>query len=119
MKSWVLSILLLSISVFRCCLFPRRIPDEEIILVTSHLDSLQVSMEYRRGYYQGMQEAFRELERGEFVLYGYGLKILSPDPETGLPIKGIAGCVVTDFIRGRADGHNYIIKKHLEQRESR
>jgi hypothetical protein len=87
---------------------------DEIYRVTSHLDST-FSIEYREAYYQGMQEAYNEIKNNKLTRYVYGKGNWTDiDPETGVVIKVIAGCVVSDSIVGRADGHNYIILKYLK-----
>lgn len=88
--------------------------DKEIYHATSHLES-DVSIVYRNSYFQGMQEAYDEIKNNKITRYVYGKANWGDiDKETGIPIKVIAGCIVSDSIIGRADGHNYIIRKYLK-----
>jgi len=88
--------------------------DTEVEQATSHLDAV-LGNEYRQAYYQGMQEAYNEIKNNKLTRYVYGKGNWGDvDQETGVVIKVIAGCVVSDSIVGRADGHNYIISKYLK-----
>lgn len=87
--------------------------DDEIQRATSHVDAVS-SYEYRRNYYQGMQEAYNEIKNDKLTRYVYGKGNWGDkDKTTGVTIKVIAGCIVSDSIIGLADGHNYIIMKYL------
>ena len=88
--------------------------DKEIYQVTSHLES-DVSIVYRKAYFQGMQEAYDEIKNNNITRYVYGKGNWGEvDKETGIPIKVIAGCIVSDSVFGRTEGHNYIILKYLK-----
>ncbi len=90
------------------------IKDDEVVRATSHIDATS-SYEYRRNYYQGMQEAYNEIKNKRLTRYVYGKGNWGDkDKETGVTIKVIAGCIVSDSITGLADGHNYIILKYLK-----
>lgn len=90
------------------------IKDDEVLRATSHLDSTFNTI-YRKSYYQGMQEAYTEIKNNKITRYVYGKGNWGDiDKETGVLIKIIAGCIVSDSIIGRADGHNYIILKYLK-----
>lgn len=82
------------------------------------------SAEYKEGFEIGVKEAQQEIESGEMTIYMRGL-IIPPkkgeesvdrniNTRTGLPFKIIAGCVVTDSIRGRMSGHNSTIREHVK-----
>jgi hypothetical protein len=76
------------------------------------------SPEYRKAYAAGIEEANAEIEADSMTIYTYGFGSIMPDRKdidqnTGLPCKHIAGCLVTDEILGRADGHNKRIMEHL------
>ncbi len=89
------------------------ISDEEM-RATSHLEP-DISIVYRKAYYRGMQEAYTEIKSNKITRYVLGEGDWGDiDKETGVPIKVIAGCIVSDSIIGRADGHNYIIRKYLK-----
>lgn len=89
------------------------IKDDEVQRATNHLDSTY-SIEYRKAYYQGMQQAYTEIRNKKITRYVYGKGNWGDiDKETGVVIKVIAGCIVSDSIVGLADGHNYIILKYL------
>jgi hypothetical protein len=63
---------------------------------------------YAAGYAKGRYEANRDWSVGHPTLYVYGLGrgFWNIDPSTGIPFEPIAGCVVDDWIIGRARGHN-------------
>ena len=84
---------------------------------------LAPSREYQQGYRAGRTEAEAEWAAGTPSYYitgdgSYGL-IGELDPETGLPCKPIAGCIVDDHIWGREEGHNRRIRELLATRASR
>lgn len=97
-----------------CIKFTKYQPtDKEIMKLTSNLDSAY-SMRYRRAYYQGIQNAQKEIKQSKMTIYTAGF--ISPhsnnfDEETGLPMKIIAGCIISDSIDGLIQGHNDIIRK--------
>jgi hypothetical protein len=69
------------------------------------------------GYELGVAEAEFELNGGNSTIYVYGLRPESEneDPETGLPVQGIAGCLVDQRIVGRAAGHNERIVEYIKK----
>ncbi len=76
--------------------------------------------EYRKGYAQGVAEATSEISSNTLTIYMYGTHpVPTPtdlnDDQTGLPIKFIAGCIVSDNDMGRAEGHNMTIREHLSK----
>ncbi len=88
--------------------------EQEIMNATRHLDG-SYNFEYRQGYFQGMQEAYTEIRNNKITKYIYGkVNLEDIDKDTVLPLKVIAGCIVSDLIVGRADGHYYIIHKFLK-----
>ena len=74
--------------------------------------------EFLKAYAQGVKEADTELREGEVTVYAYGLPVMSEnlDKGTGLPYRGIAGCVVTDEDIGLAAGHNDRVRQHISAR---
>jgi hypothetical protein len=77
-------------------------------------------MRFRRAYYQGLQKAKQEIKELKMTIYIAGL--IPPqsdniDKETGLPMKMIAGCLITDSIDGLMLGHNNAITKYLNSDE--
>jgi hypothetical protein len=73
--------------------------------------------EYEAAYKLGRMEADQELKVGRATIYTYGLRNLFEylDRKTGLPEKGIAGCVVDDTIMGRGAGHNARIAEYIKE----
>ena len=53
------------------------------------------------------------------TIYTYGL-FMPPidgsnlDDATGLPFRFIAGCIISDEIVGKADGHNKTIEQYID-----
>jgi len=74
--------------------------------------------EYRQGHAQGVAEARAEVAKNSLTIYTYG-EPPYPVPKdlkdvgTGLPLRWIAACVVSPFDIGRRDGHNTIVREHL------
>jgi hypothetical protein len=69
------------------------------------------SLEYQEGYAAGVKEAKQEMANKTMTLYRYGTHPVPvpknlKDAETGLPVKFIAGCLVTNKDTGRLKGHN-------------
>ncbi len=75
------------------------------------------SPEYRRGYEAGAAQAEQEFANDAATIYVYGLLSSGEklDRETGLLETEIAGCIVSDFILGRTDGHNERILELIHQ----
>ena len=71
------------------------------------------------GYLEGRFEARQEIRRDNMTIYVYGdmsrAMLLAPDKDTGLPKKGIAGCLLDRRLIGRAKGHNTLIRKHIAE----
>ena len=63
------------------------------------------------------EEALEQIRRGHLTLYTFGLRHFdqSYDPDTGLPLEGIAGCIVSDSDLRRAQEHNDYIKNWINQ----
>jgi hypothetical protein len=78
----------------------------------------KMKTDYLAGYKQGQQEAERELKEGRPTIYTYGLPLgfENRDPETGLPYRGIAGCMVNHHVVGRGAGHDDRIMTSIEKR---
>jgi len=86
---------------------------------TSQFDSTY-SIRYRRAYYQGMQDAKKEIKESKLTVYIAGL--IPPqsnmiDKETGLPMRMVGGCLINDSLDGLIQGHNEIIKEFIENRK--
>ena len=78
------------------------------------------SAEFRKSYEQGVAEAQAEISSNALTLYASGTHPVPvpkelKDDETGLPIKFIAGCIVSDADMGRQDGHNRTVQAHLKK----
>lgn len=76
------------------------------------------SKAYRDGYNQGISEAKTEIASNTPTFYMSGTHPVPlpkdlKDEQTGLPIKFIAGCIVSDADMGRQDGHNKTILDHI------
>jgi hypothetical protein len=113
----VIFVLLFSTS---CIRFGKHHPsDKEIMQTTSQFDSTH-SIRYRRAYYQGMQDAKKEIKETKLTVYIAGL--IPPqsnmiDKETGLPMRMVGGCLINDSLDGLIQGHNEIIKEFIENRK--
>ena len=78
------------------------------------------SAAYRAGYEQGAKEAHAEIAGNTLTWYASGTHAVPipedlRDEETGLPVKFIAGCILTDADMGRQDGHNGTILEHRKK----
>ena len=76
--------------------------------------------QYSLGYAVGNAEARAELAQKRATIYVYGYRDPTEhfDPNTGLHTKAIAGCVVTDWVRGRRQGHNGTIEAYVRRNGS-
>ncbi len=63
------------------------------------------------------EEAREQIRRGHLTLYTFGLRDFdrSYDPTTGLPLEGIAGCVVDESTLRRAREHNEYVKNWIRR----
>jgi hypothetical protein len=78
------------------------------------------SAEYRKAYAQGVIEAEAEISANSPTIYASGTHAVPvpenlKDDETGLPVKYIAGCILTDSEMGRQDGHNKTVLEHIKK----
>lgn len=113
----VILVLLFSTS---CIKFGNHHPSEkEIMQVTNQFDSTY-SMRFRKAYYQGMQDAKKEIKESKLTVYFAGMippQSNMTDKETGLPMRMVGGCMITDSLDGLIQGHNEIIKEFIENRK--
>jgi hypothetical protein len=103
-----------AVALFACSTAPVK---ETPISPETHFQKEQ-SPAYKMGYAQGMKEAQEEINKNHLTIYTFGLRRIPEDrkdvdKETGLPYKDIAGCIVNDYILGRAAGHDDVIRNHL------
>jgi hypothetical protein len=74
------------------------------------------SLEYKKGYAIGVQEANAEIKANKLTFYTFGLSSLEGiNKDTGIPYKTIAGCMASDKIFGQTDGHNETILEYLKK----
>jgi len=90
------------------------------IVIVTFTGCSDTSSEYRQGYAEGVKEARQEIANKTMTLYMSGTHPVPipesfKDAETGLPVKFIAGCIVTDKDTGRLEGHNKIILEHIKK----
>ena len=66
---------------------------------------------------RGVAEVRDQIRRGHLTLYTFGLRHFdqSYDSATGLPLEGIAGCIVDDSIFRRTKDHNDYIENWIRQ----
>jgi hypothetical protein len=69
---------------------------------------------YETGYALGRREAAEELAKATASLYVAGLRFARSDPDTGLPCKHVAGCVIDASTEGRISGHNDAIREQIK-----
>jgi hypothetical protein len=116
----IIIVVCLSLISISCIAFTKHQPtDKEIMKATSQFDSTY-SIRYRRAYYQGVQDAKKEIKESKLTVYFAGL--IPPqsnmiDKETGLPMRMVGGCMITDSLDGLIQGHNEIIKEFIENRK--
>lgn len=96
---------------------PQNKPSQPPQLAGSAEAVETLSPEYRRGYDEGIAQAESEFAHDAATVYVYGLgpRGQTLDLETGLNETAIAGCIVSDFILGRADGHNKRIRELINK----
>src|SRR3954470_107452 len=68
---------------------------------------------YEAGYALGRAEAAEELAKCKTSLYVAGFPLGRSDPDTGLPCKYVAGCVIDERTEGRISGHNDAIREQI------
>lgn len=74
------------------------------------------SPEYRRGYDEGVSQAEDEFANHKATIYVQGTDAIGEklDEDTGLNSTWIAGCFQSDFILGRAEGHNERLEELID-----
>jgi hypothetical protein len=71
---------------------------------------------YHAAYRKASAEAGTALEEGRPCLYSYGMLGISDlDPETGLAVVPIAGCVVDANVLGRTEGNNNRVRAWFKE----
>jgi hypothetical protein len=71
---------------------------------------------YQVAYRQARNEADAALKDGRARLFSFGMLGMSDlDPETGLGVEKIAGCVVTPEVLGRTEGNNDRVRAWVKQ----
>jgi hypothetical protein len=71
---------------------------------------------YKAAYGKARDEANSSLDDGRSRLLSYGMLGISDlDPETGLGVMPIAGCVVSQEVLGRVEGNNHRVRAWVKE----
>jgi hypothetical protein len=95
----------------------RKAEANVLVVEDDGFAEIRATPEYRLAHREGRSEARAALESGQARLLSYGLLGMADlDPETGLAVVPISGCVVTAEILGRTEGNNEAVRDWVKRR---
>jgi hypothetical protein len=101
---------------------PSHTRDAPKILVKALADDedglaeIRATPGYKAAYRKGVDEAKASLKGCRAQLFSHGMFGMSDlDPETGLSVVPIAGCVVTEEVLGRTEGNNGHVRAWVKE----